>query len=719
MAWTLDEAVTQLESVANVPPKQRHTNVAELVKVIISSAYESGLETETLNRILKVIVSSRHLDQSTVTSIVKNLYPAERVPSKIVARVICSLGATKSKPSPATQNLLLRWLLLVYDSLEDQAHLGKFYSILFDNLDMISLRRPICHILSLITRRKHVKPFRVWALLELIRTTGGDERELWGLLRVYRSYYPDIIIDDAAIPRRRATYFFKHPDPEWTTHMKTLQERAASAAPQTAPEGFQSVRRDGVKRSRIEVVIPVPKTSRVRRGFTSLEELNNVRDFVNKLDKIELPNQIASALTEPLAQKFLLLVQNNEALQRMESWLTNFFEDELDHLDEEKRSSEELGFALDSLVRYVRYTKGFPRSVDKFLQHYLPLWDGISYKVAMLNLLEYVPICDRLFQQYFLSLENAILDNTMESKILILQYYTAVIRRCGSILQSNTSVEHVPDLASIIHRAELVSLAILECPATSHLGPSKDCWSPSSSVLQFYVQLAELYLHAPSNKLIRLNTPPPESVYLLAFTPVLSHISLMSSVVASYKSSFEQSLANTASADGSSGQPYPEAMVTSLNGHVLDICNLLWRNRGLNSDEPNSLGCLVRNEVAKLLTEYIQEVGKDLAKKGKNGGIYRLRLASIFSLSHHAALCGMSAMCFRNLESNAEKDGQEVLARLTWPVTQKALNALHKAGGIKVDWQEYRLKMLEWLDKHGSEGIGRLMRNSMMTLRQG
>ncbi|KAK2814315.1 hypothetical protein FQN49_008224, partial [Arthroderma sp. PD_2] len=361
----------------------------------------------------------------------------------------------------------------------------------------------------------------------------------------------------------------------------------------------------------------------------------------------------------------------------------------------------------------------FPDAVDRFLQTYLRLWDGISNRTAILDLLEYAPIHDDgLFQHYFLPLENAMLDNTMESKGSLLRYYAALIRRYGSILRSNASVNSAIDLATIIGRAELISLTLLECPVVPNLEESNINQSFSSSVVQFYVQLAELYLHAPTNSLIRLNTPPPESVYILAFTPVLSNISLMSAVIANYKSSFEQSLATTTS-HGSSRRPYPDAVVTNLNGYVLDICNLLWRNRGLNDDEPNALGCLVRKEVTKLLTEYIQGVGEDLAKKGKNGGIYRLRLASIFSLSHHAALCGMSAMCFRNLESNEGKDGMEVSARLTWPVTQKALNALNKAGGIKVDWQEYRLKMLEWLDEHGSGGIGRLMRNSMMTLRQG
>jgi centromere protein I len=83
-----------------------------------------------LNRLLEIIVKPNHVDQSTLTSIIKNLYPSAKVPGDIVAKIVCCLGPSKTKPSPATQNSLLRWLILVYEDLEDPTYLPKLYSIL-------------------------------------------------------------------------------------------------------------------------------------------------------------------------------------------------------------------------------------------------------------------------------------------------------------------------------------------------------------------------------------------------------------------------------------------------------------------------------------------------------------------------------------------------------------------------------------------------------------
>lgn len=251
--------------------------------------------------------------------------------------------------------------------MEDQSYLSRLYAVLFNFLDMISLRRSLCHLLSLITRRKHIKPFRIQALMELMRNTGGEERELLGLLKVFKSYYPDIIVGDTYASTGRATYFFKHPDPEWVKQMRHVQEKNAAAGltrgGQNAPQTFQVVRRGGVKRSRIEVVIPVVQTSRVKRDFTSLEELRSASDFVQKLDKIELPNQVAAALADPLAQRYLLLVRSEAAMRRLESWLDSFFEDEMDRIrgeeegEDEADDPEHLEYVLNALVGFVRFTK--------------------------------------------------------------------------------------------------------------------------------------------------------------------------------------------------------------------------------------------------------------------------------------------------------------------------------------------------------------------------
>jgi len=151
----------------------------------------------------------------------------------------------------------------------------------------------------------------------------------------------------------------------------------------------------------------------------------------------------------------------------------------------------------------------------------------------------------------------------------------------------------------------------------------------------------------------------------------------------------------------------------------MDLCNLLWRNRGLNLDDPNALGCLIPTSTANSLAEYLQELNDGPATGGNESGKYKYQLSSVFSLSHHVALCGIVAACFKSIEDQSEKEGQSLSVRLTRPVTQRALAALEKDGGVKINWQEYRLKALNWLDETGSEGIGKLMRSTMKALRKG
>jgi centromere protein I len=342
--------------VASVPPKQRHTNVSELARQIASNGYQHGVPIESLERIIDVLTKPNHLDQGSITTIIKNLYAQEKIPPIITTKIVGALGPTHGKPSPATQALLVRWILLVYEYLEDPSHLSRLYPVLFNLLDMISLRRPLCHLLSLITRRKHVKPFRIQALMELIRNVGDDERELIGFLRVFKNYYPEIIIGDGGA--RRASFFFKHPDPEWSAHLKELQDSSRERVLLSNGSTFQTVRREGFKRSKVEALIPDVQTSRVQSYHTSLEELRNVDDFVNNLEKIDLPNQMVSALRHGLAQKHILLAHPEGATVRLDSWLESFLRDELERAYTTVGDDPgALGYVLATAIDYVRFTK--------------------------------------------------------------------------------------------------------------------------------------------------------------------------------------------------------------------------------------------------------------------------------------------------------------------------------------------------------------------------
>lgn len=355
-------------AVAYVPTKQRYTDAGELAKIIASDAYESGIPQAALGRLLKVLTAKNSLDQGTVTSLVKNLYPREKIASKHVTQVVCCFGPSKSKPTPATQALLVRWLILAYDLLEDKSHLGKLYAVLFNHLDMISLRKPLCHLLSLITRRKHVKPFRIQGLMEIIQNAGGEDKELVSLLKIFKNYYPEIIVGDGG--SRRGGLFFKHPDPEWSGHARMLQDQNLEKMDSDLQSDYQVVHRGTVKRSRIEVVIPVLQTSRVSNKHTSLEEIRDIDHFVDKVDRIELPNQIISTLGDAMAQKYLHLVQSEAANHRLDEWLRSFLEDRLEQIrNDDDDEPETLSYVLSFVEGYASFTK-VSSHFDSFLYCY-------------------------------------------------------------------------------------------------------------------------------------------------------------------------------------------------------------------------------------------------------------------------------------------------------------------------------------------------------------
>ena len=79
-------------------------------------------------------------------------------------------------------------------------------------------------------------------------------------------------------------------------------------------------------------MIPVLQTSRVSCKHTSLEEIRGITHFVDKLDKIELPNQIVSTLGDSMAQKYLHLTQSETANHRLNEWLRSFLEDKLEQI---------------------------------------------------------------------------------------------------------------------------------------------------------------------------------------------------------------------------------------------------------------------------------------------------------------------------------------------------------------------------------------------------
>lgn len=159
-------------------------------------SYDRGALPDELQALVELVTTPNRLDQASLGAIVRNLYPIGKVPDQVVLSIVGALGHGQLRPSLTIQSLLLRWLIMVYHFLESRGVLSKCYSVLFNLLDTATIRPQICHILALATRRRHVRPYRIQAILDFSRQTGHDP-SLVGLLRVYKNYYPDVIVGDA------------------------------------------------------------------------------------------------------------------------------------------------------------------------------------------------------------------------------------------------------------------------------------------------------------------------------------------------------------------------------------------------------------------------------------------------------------------------------------------------------------------------------------------
>ena len=107
---------------------------------VCAKAYEQGLPNASLDRLIDILTLPNQLDQASINNLIRNLYPAGKVPDTTIIKLVASLGHGRAKPSYNAQAALLKWLVMVYDVLETPKILSQLYGILFNLLDTIAIR---------------------------------------------------------------------------------------------------------------------------------------------------------------------------------------------------------------------------------------------------------------------------------------------------------------------------------------------------------------------------------------------------------------------------------------------------------------------------------------------------------------------------------------------------------------------------------------------------
>ncbi|KAF2491888.1 Mis6-domain-containing protein [Lophium mytilinum] len=693
---SLPDAIEALENASRTPAKQRRIKVNGAVDAICHHAFEDGLDAVSLDDIVDVVTRRTDLDQTSVTTLIKNLYPAQRVSADVVIRVVGSFGQARTKPTPASQVLLVKWLINTHEVLEDAKVLSRLYGVLFGMLDMISLRTSLCHLLSLITRRKHVRPFRIQQLLELSRGI-GNEPALQGLLRVYKDYYPDIIVGTAATTRNS---FPPSPTPEWKTRILAIQEAGERSFDGSTEQqnGFR-VLRHGSKRSKISL-IPEVHTYHAKETSVTLEEIDNVDDFVEKLDRIDLPGQMISYLRDPLLQKYITLRPSEIASRRLELWLEACLRDVYESA-QLRTSTHQRAEILRGLLSQIRNTKTVLPIANEFLRAYLTEWDGISDDDVIIDILGHLPLqpFEDVYKSHIQRAETILIENNPHAHVKLLHLYTSLLRTwaaSASVLGPVSPPRSLfPHFTALTAHVSTLSLSIL----TSKPVPS----SPAiSAILTFYTLVSTSSLE----NTIPILIPPPHLTHSLLTAPSLTTLARFCTILSNLKRKFDDHTPPISAY-------YSYEMTNTYNGYLMDTCNNLWRSRALLTTDTNAKGCFIDDAVRYSLNEYLKGIEKGYG------------VQSSFGFTHSMLSSALSAAAWRELEGKllAKRDfeegyyREEEQARHQGPVTNQSLLMLEKNGGIAVNWKLYRLFVVKWLGERGCEGVRDLMFSTMSGLK--
>ncbi|KAF3275964.1 hypothetical protein TWF970_006574 [Orbilia oligospora] len=693
-----DELLIAATTTRRETPKE---DFEKLVGELSSYANTNGLTHGYLESLLRILTLPKtSIDASKTRTLVKSLVPLERVKPSTVIHLISSLGEGEGKAAYATQALLLKWLVMVYDFLDSYAVLHQLYGILFNFLYTANLRASACHLLALCTRRKDVKPFRIQALMKLYEDH-SDESGVVGLLQVYQSFYPDVILNGS---RKRSV--FKIWDPLWVQNAALIQSRR-----EETPDGEDTDRELHRRRStRIlnkskKAIVPILHTFNASENSVTLEEIDSVRSLVDNLQKLELPSQVGAVFQDDMFRNFVLLKGSDDIISRLDNWTYAALFDEYDIEIAAKSASERLEVFLKQILDYTAMGKALLPSVEDFLKEYVTTWNGKWHREAILGLLSFVPFLNHkdLKDVFFDRLESLLQNDSPEDATALIRFHTSFARNI--INQRSVSPHEAPDpdIRTSLRQYfnyidQLNSQAIINHRSQASI------ITIQHTALDFYEAIVKIPL---TNPVFEIVYPADIIVYSSVFVGDAVGFSRLCGILADYKKAF-LGHAELRSKNPDVGYIEPERpYVDHFNGFLMDISNFFWRFRCFYHDpakDTNALGCLMKDDFVECL---------NAAANARE-----FTLNGLFTLTHSPTFSHMNTDCLRFLEERHEDTHNLVLpTRHAGPVTSKSLMGLAGDGGYSLEYRVFKVASLEYLRRKGFDGVYRLIYSTMKKLK--
>ncbi|SAL95068.1 hypothetical protein [Absidia glauca] len=668
-----------------------------------------GVKSDHFCIILDLILCQALSPRST-TKLLSFLLPRTAVSQKEVIRIIGHLSQ-RDYPADILQSLL-QWVACVYNLIDGEEHITKLYGLLFHYLTLERLRPQICHLLFLMTKKVHVKPYRVRFLLKLLEK-GQPEPQLIALLKVYQSYWPSM---GAGLK-----YVNLKQNPFYNVYSK-IQSKVTEIhrlwLDDTTPRIFDEQQVASASAQMVCEAEPAKKRTKSQQymGIKFLQEekpdMFDPELLLTYLDRQSIPEQISSILGNRMIQHVIVCNPNDVVIPRVCDILAQQLMDLLYWNRQTAASNKVLKELLYKILQVARFTKAHIPVMETFLERYLCSWNGIDLTSEIFELLTYIKPSSFqvLFESYLKPLYRlyCVSDVQWKAKLILcyrnwlknwalLDWYRHAERKKHFADESEEdtmdsiawlfqgisfNTDYFAVMQQMIYHVDRLCVQGLvleqDHPILQHVS------------LSFFEFTASMSLQHDIPSIV---LPAASLVYRSFFSPNATVVSRICGILHKYKLSFES---NDRQAEDWMDK-HSEDYLDHFNTYVLDICNCLWRNLAFDHREGSSSTFALSPDIIAFFHKRCDERGDSLNL--------------LFSLTHSSAFVGFSKqfMKIKTEELGLQSQPEDL-------ITVESVKALVNIEGEPMSYMDYRVDYLDYLNDLGFRGVYDLLYTCMASL---
>lgn len=550
-------------------------------------------------------------------------------------------------------------------------------------------------------------------------------------------FRPDLVFADNSSQRAYVDAAsgngIRYPDVRWLSDVVDIWQET----PHTTLNGkskSDDVAGQASTPSASHVVPPVTVVS-TKQGSILITEVKSFRELGYKLDKVQLPSQLASALGHQFSLVALLAkqetIQMSAAVSRINDWMTSAICDEFALPLVE---TEELPFLSTRSVQATQRSTSLMKALwmwtercggcTAWLQHQLKrilkqrIWDCLQWSEQHLTL--------RLVENFLPEEWDIFHDEVLEPLQILAksanEKLVAAIVLCLANLLGKWGKQNWPALLSsrerrVSHRWGGVLLDpnvdyLFAVQSGAKFASNLACELLSQRPHAITLLHAAIRLHEVlySDELVGLHTvnlPPQLVLYLPVFSPrgaimTLSRLLGLVHTVRELHQDFlalkavEQAGSNSIRFSGEMQEIedvfYSEQSSDAINDCVILLVDLVWRNNGFASIEAGNADVGLPLSFFQRLSARCQNRGDEFERLG--------------SASHSATLAVLMETYANDVFSKEPNAEQSVLHG---PLTPYKLKQARSRGFPSIRYRDFRDNFLNWLTQQGAPGIHGLL----------